>query len=62
MGSGWLLGEGESIFIKDVAPGRSTMSQWMGPCPGVHDQHKLDLIAYLKKRIQSWEWGLRGRD
>lgn len=42
MGSAWALKEGEPIFSKGVAPGRSTMIQSVGPSPLVYGQDKLD--------------------
>jgi hypothetical protein len=40
---------GESIFIKDVAPGCSTCFQYIAPYSEAYGQHKLELVAYLKK-------------
>lgn len=44
-----LLGEGQSVFVKAVAPGRLAILQWMALYPGIHRKNKLNLVGYKKK-------------
>lgn len=55
--SWWLLGVGQSGFLRCVVPGKLTMAQWWAPNPRVCRQHKLDLIGYFKiKEKRTWNW------
>jgi hypothetical protein len=47
VGSQWLLGEGESVFFKDIAPGKSTLVHLMASHPRVYRQHRLDIMGYF---------------
>lgn len=38
--------EGESVFLKDVVPGRSAALQGKAMHPRVYGQHKLDLMVF----------------
>lgn len=39
-------GEGRVVFLKGMAPGVSTMFQWMTPYPGVYGQYKKNSMGY----------------
>lgn len=40
----WFLGEGQSIFLKDVAHGVSTTIRRVAPLPELYGQHKIELL------------------
>lgn len=44
MGDWWFLGEGQSVFLKDVTHGVSATIRWIAPLPELCGQHKIELL------------------
>lgn len=60
MNSWRLLWGGESIFLKSMIPGKSTIFQSMALYLEVYRNHKLNLMSYLRndtKLREEWIWG-----
>lgn len=42
-----MLGKGESVFFKNVAPDKLAMLPWKATHPGVYGEHQLYLVDFL---------------
>lgn len=50
-----MLGKGESVFFKNVAPDKLTMLPWKATHPGVYGEHQLYLVDFFVFR-KKWSW------
>lgn len=52
-----VLGGGESVYFKDVAPSRLIILQWMVTYPLVYEPYKLGLVDYNNNNKNDLNWG-----